>query len=546
MNKLYFTIIILALSGIFNFSIAQPAEKLDAAGYLAQKDYNHALEEYLKVYTSKKNDVEFNFNIGLCYLNVNDDKSKAVPFFEFCYNKGGYKDELLLYLGMSYMYAYKFDDAIKLFNEYRKKAGSKKYEQIDHFIENCESAKVLIKHPVNVTFENLGKEINTKYPDYYPFVTRDHSMLYFTTRREGTQKLKSWHGYFTSDIYYSKVANGQWTKAKSIGPPINTADDEECVYLSPDGKMMILYLNSATASGDLYMTYYNTKTKVFSKPVRFNEPVNTPDLELEGYITEDGSALIVSSNRMEGFGETDLYIYRKLPSGEWGLPVNLGANINTKYKESFPVFDEKNNTLYFASEGHTNMGGSDIFKSKFDTVTHMFGPAVNIGYPINTPEDNIEFTLAENLRDGYISATRKEGFGDLDIYKVVFNDIEIRPTIIRGAVSTRDTTKKNIAAIASIMDARTNEKIDSKNVNPQSGRFVFAVEPGTYTLTVTSAGFDEYKEKIIVYDKSDYVSELEKNILLLKPGESPPPAVKEAVKGAPVTPASAPLKKKTP
>ena len=527
-KKLYFILILVAFSGIFNYSNAQAPEKLGALDYLLEKDYNHALEEYLKLYSSKKNDIEINFNIGLCYLNVNDDKSKAVPFLEFCYSKGGYKDELLLNLAMAYTYAYKFDDAIKFFNEYRKKVGPKKYEQIDHYIENCESAKELIKHPLNVTFENLGKEINSKFPDYYPFVTRDQSMLYFTTRREGTQKLQSWHGFFTSDIYFSKVVNGQWIKAKSIGPPINTAEDEECVYLSPDGKTMILYINGESASGDLFSTTYNIKTKSFSKPERFKEPVNTEALELEGYITEDGSTLIISSNREEGFGETDLYMLRKLPNGEWGLPVNLGANINTKYKESFPVFDEKNNILYFASEGHTNMGGSDIFKSVFDTVTHTFGPAINMGYPINTPEDNSEFTLAANLRDGYISAVRKEGYGDLDIYKVIFNDIENRPTVINGTVSTSDTSKKNIDALITILDAKTNVQIESKNANPQTGKYVFAVNPGAYILNVTSTGFVDFKEKINVLDKSDYVFQIEKNIVLHKPGEISAPVKKTA------------------
>ena len=404
MNKLHLSIIVLVISLICNHSIAQPLEKLSAKDYLLEQDYNSALTEYLRLYKSKKNDPEINYQIGYCYLNVNDDKAKAIPFLEFVYKKGGYGDELLLYMGMAYMYGYKFDDAINFFTEYRKKAGSKKYELIDHYIENCESAKVLVKNPVNVTFENLGKEINSKFPDYYPFVTQDHSTLYFTTRREGrSQKLKSWQGYFTSDIYFSKVVAGQWTKPKSIGP-INTAEDEQCVFVTPDGRKMVIYMDNELVSGDLFLASMVGKSKTFAKPVPFTEPVNTPDLELEGCITEDGEMLIISSDRIAGLGETDLYMFKKLPVGEWGNPINLGPNVNTKYKESFPVFDEKNNVLYFASEGHASMGGSDIFKSKFDVETQSFGPAENMGYPINTPEENLEFTLASNKRDGYISA----------------------------------------------------------------------------------------------------------------------------------------------
>lgn len=511
------------------FSSAQPEEKLSAAEYLADQDYNHALEEYLKLYKAKKDDPDINFSIGLCYLNINDDKSKALPYFEFVYQKGSAKDknELLFYLARTYTFAYKFDEAIKYFTEYRKTVNAKRYPEIDHYIENCESAKILMKNPVNVTFENLGKEINSKFPDYYPFVTEDQSTLYFTTRREGrSQKLRSWQGYFTSDVYFSKVQAGQWTKPKTIGAIINTVEDEQCVYVSPNGRKMILYLDNELATGDLYITEMNAKAKNFPKPVPLESPINTTDLELEGCMTEDGSMMIVSSDRLEGLGGTDLYVFKKLPTGKWSEGISLGSNINTIYNESFPVYDEKNLTLYFASEGHSNIGGSDIFKSKFDEETQTFGPAINMGYPINTPEENLEFTLAGNKRDGYISAVRKEGFGDLDIYKVTFNDVEAQVSIIKGIVSNGDTLKKEIDAIITLTDAKTNEKIDSKNVIPQSGKYIFSAVPGKYIITVESPGYGEHKETINVYDKSDFVFEIEKNIRIYKPGEGPATPVK--------------------
>ena len=253
-------------------------------------------------------------------------------------------------------------------------------------------------------------------------------------------------------------------------------------------------------------------------------------------MTEDGSMMILSSDSLEGLGGTDLYIFRKLPTGKWSEGTSLGPNINTVYNESFPVYDEKNRTLYFASEGHANMGGSDIFKSKFDEETQTFGPAINMGYPINTPEENLEFTLAGNKRDGYISAVRKEGFGDLDIYKVTFNDIEAQVSIIKGVVSTGDTTKKEIDALITLTDAKTNEKLDSKNVIPQSGKYVFSAAPGKYIITVESPGYSEHKETLNVYDKSDFIFEIEKNIRLYKPGEGPAAPVKPGTPQKPGTP----------
>ncbi len=447
-------------------------------------------------------------------------------------------------MAQAYAFSYKFDDAIKFYNEYKKKLNPKQHEEINHLIENCESAKELVKKPVNVTFENLGKEINSKFPDYYPFVTEDQSTLYFTTRREGkSQRLRSWQGYFTSDIYFSKVVAGQWAKPKTIGPMINSAEDEQCVYVSPSGKKMVVYMDNETTSGDLFMTEMTAKVKTFPRPVVLENPINTPGLELEGCITEDGTMMIVASDRPDGLGETDLYMFKKLPAGGWGNGVNLGPNVNTKYKESFPVYDEKNGVLYFASEGHKNMGGSDIFKSKFDDATQTFEPAINLGYPINTPEENLEFTLAGNKRDGYISAVRKEGQGDLDIYKVIFNDIDEQVSIIKGVVTTTDTIKKDIVATISLVDIKTNAKIETKEVNPKSGKYLFSAPPGKYVIEVVSPGFEDQKEPINVYDKSDFIFEIEKNIKIHKPGENPA-VIETPIKPGTQKPGTTPVKKK--
>ncbi len=538
MFKQYLAIFVCVIVWGHKSSNAQSADKLSAKDYFEYEDYNRALIEYLKLYKEDKNDLSTNIKIGFCYLKVNDDKTKAIPFLEFVYKKGEYNDELLLYLGMAYMYAYKLDEAIKFFNAYRAKIKSKNYELIDRYIENCESAKVLMKKPVNVTFENLGKPINTKYPEYYPFVTQDQGTFYFTSSREtNAKKIQSSEGYYTTDIYFSKVKQGEWTKAKSVGNAINTEEDEQCVYVTPDGQNMIVYIDNEKVHGDIYITSLGPKIKSFPAPIPFKDPVNTNSLELDGCISEDLNTLIISSNREGGLGETDLYKFKKLPNGEWGQPINLGPNVNSPYKEGFPVYDEKNKILYFASKGHTNMGGFDTFKSKFDEETQTFGQAVNMGYPINTPEDNIGFTLTENKRDGYLAAVRKEGLGDLDIYRIIFNDVENRPSIIKGTISTGDTLKTEIDAFITLLDAQTKEELDSKNANPTSGKFIFAVGPGKYILTVVSPGFVDVKEEITVYDKIDYVFEIEKNIPLQKPGA----AIPSPIKGKTIKPGNSPV-----
>lgn len=528
-----FILIFFFINGCFiSNTLAQSGDGLIADEMFAGRNYIQALDEYLKLDKKVANDPELKHRIGICYLNIHDNKAKAIPYLEACYKSGVYKKELLLELGMAYQYDYKFTEALSYYNKYREKGSSKTNALTDHYIETCETAKELIKKPVNVTFENLGKEINTKFADYYPFVEANQGALYFTSRRdENTGKVRGYNGYYTADVYYSVVKNGQWTKAKKMIPAINTSEDEQCVGISQDGKGLIIYRETIDNPGDLIHSELS-KTKVFTKPIPFNDPVNTEQSEFEGSYGTTSDILYFTSNRKGGIGESDIYIVRRLPNGEWALPKNLGANINTPYNESFPVISSDGETLYFSSQGHTNMGGYDIFKSKWNAGLKEWDKPVNIGYPINTTDDDMMYSLAGNGRDGYISAVKKDGFGDLDIYKIIFNDAEKPLTALHGKVQSSDSSAKgDMQAYIKITDLKSNNELDGKDVNKHTGKYIFIVEPGTYLINIEAKGFAAYKEEITVYDKSDFVTQLTKNFTL-----QPLPDVKAPEKQTPVEP----------
>ncbi|MGZ3941010.1 MAG: hypothetical protein ACXVPB_07605 [Bacteroidia bacterium] len=490
-------------------------EFLKANEFYDINNYVQALDGYLRVEKIFPKEIELKHRIGVCYLNIHDDKAKALPYLLEVHKAGIYKDELLLELGMAYQYAYQFENAIKFYTQYRERSSQKKWPLIDHYIETCENGKELIKKPIDVKFENLGKEVNSKYPDYYPFVSKDEGALYFTSRREdciGSQR--SALGYYSSDVYVSRVEKGEWQKAKNVGVPINTAYDEEIVGLSQDGKKMVVYVDRKDQPSDLMQTEIQ-KTKNFGRPVAFNPPINTDGVELEGGYTNDGNTFYFTAVRKGGMGDADVYVTNKLPNGEWGIPQNLGPNINTIYKEGFPVISEDKQYLYFASQGHTNMGGFDIFKSKWNENKKEWGPAENIGYPVNTTDDDMMYSLAGQGRDGYLSAWRKEGYGDLDVYKVTFLSVEERLTALVGNVRSADTTIKTIEATASIFDSKTGKEIDSKEVNRKTGRYIFIVEPGKYYIEIKGSGFKPLKEEVTVYGKCDFTSELEKTFTLV-------------------------------
>jgi len=491
-----------------NYDAPTPDELFDAQNYI------QALDGLKKLEKEYPQDIELKHRIGICYLNIYTDKSLAIPYLESCLAAGNYKNDLLLELAKVYQYTYRFKDAISYYLKYREKASSKQYQLIDHYIETCENAEALIKKPINVTFENLGKEINTKYADYYPFVTKDEKTLIYTSRREqNTGKLRSFNGYFTSDIYTSKVENGVWTKAKNIGVFINSNEDEECVGMTSDGKNIIIYVDNIEFPGDLFYTSIQ-KNKLFKKPILFDDPINSESLEAEGCYSVDTNTVFFVSNRKGGLGETDIYFSKRLPNGEWGVPKNLGKNINTIYKEAFPQISDDGKTLYFSSQGHTNMGGYDIFKSTWNEQEKTWNTPTNIGYPLNTPDDDMMFSVCGNNRDGYISAWRKEGLGDLDIYKIIFNNIEERQTVFMGYVSLADTSQKEINAFISIKNNKTNQILDSKMVNKITGKYLFIVPPGKYQIEIISKGNTSIKENISILDKADFKSEVIKNFVL--------------------------------
>lgn len=524
--KIIFTPIYLLLLLLVVNPIFAQEEKLSAKQYFEFTDYVKALPEYQKLLKQMPKNAEYSYRVGCCYLRLYGDRTQAIPYFEAAIKNNYNNPEIYLQLGKALCIGNKFDEAIVQFKLFLEKNTKKDMVSIaERMVESAEYAKVAIKNPINITFTNLGKEVNSKYPDYYPFVSKDEGSLTFTSRRESNMgNMIGALGYKTADIYFSKVVNGAWTKAKPAGVPLNTAEDEQCVGMSADGKTMMVYYESVDIHSDLFQTY-SPKGKSFPKPTPMGEVINTDDVETEGFLSADNNMLYFVSTRPGGLGGQDLFYSKKLPDGNWANPINLGDKINTPFNEAFPILSEDSKTLYFSSEGHNSMGGYDIFKSKWNEESKDWEAPQNMGYPLNTADDNMEFTLAGNNRDGYVSAYRKEGLGDLDIYKVIFNDEENNElTAIRGKIILGDSLYKGAyKTTVTLLNLATGEEVESKQVGAKNGRFIFIVEQaGKYMLTAQEPGFPKYEEEVMVYDKSDFVPEMIKNIRLVKVGTSIP------------------------
>jgi hypothetical protein len=351
---------------------------------------------------------------------------------------------------------------------------------------------------VNVTFENLGKGINTAYEDYNPFISADEKKLVFTSRRKGNMGgFIEDLGMYSADVYWSVWKDTAWTKAKSCGAAINTEWDEEAVGLSADGNMAFIYLDNTEASGDIAISALKGKT--WQKAILLTSPVNTNEYESSACITADGEAIYFTSERKDTKGGRDLYQARRKGNNEWGPAVNLGDVINTKEDEDAPFISMDEKTLYFSSKGHNSMGGFDIFRSTFDESTGSWTQPVNIGYPINNADDNVFFSMTGDQRHAYVSAMREGGMGDKDIYRITYNDTMDHPflALISGTVASNQNAKVELSKVT-LARKTDNETVITYKPASSGNDFILAAGPGEYKLTVEGVNFLPYSETITI------------------------------------------------
>lgn len=488
-------------------------EREDADEHFGHHNYLMALPIYKEVLKKDKENSDLQYRIAECYLNTNLNKAEAIKYLEFCSNVPKFTTEVWLKLGNAYRIANKFAEAKNAFEKY-KELEPKKKKIADREIEICNNAKSLMLNPVNVSFTNLGKEINSEFADYYPFVTQDENFLAFTTRRKGQTagKVES-DGYYASDVYTSKLENGKWLKAENIGTKINSPLDEQVVGMKPDGSEILIYIDHIDKFGDIYSTI--KKNGAFVKYLPFPENINKKT-EHSASISADGNSLFIVRAEDKD-AQTDIYICRKLPNGKWGEPFKMGDDINTNYNEDFPYLSADGVTLYFSSQGHNTMGGFDLFKSVWNQEENTWTKAENLGYPINTTDDDRSICITPDNRVGYVSALRPGGQGDLDIYRVRFNDVDQKLTLFLGNVQLGDSLSQPKEFIVNVLaiNAQSQEEF-SFAPNPTNGKLVMALPFGNYDITVIADGYAELKDKISVSDLGLPISEEKKNYKLKK------------------------------
>ncbi len=485
--------------------------------------YAQALPHFLAAQEFNPNNAALNVKIGDCYLN-SATKTAALPYLQKAARLDITADARTHYLLARALHlSAKWREAIAEYQQAQPVGGNTRNgdaqaitaNDLQRRIQECRNGQQLMAHPVRVFIDNAGPELNSSASDYGPVVSADESTILITSRRAGSTGGKpdpEGNGYF-EDIYQATWLGKAWSRATNLGPPVNTDDHNATVGLAPDGQRMLVY--EGTNGGDLLEA--NLRGSAWGKPKQLGARINTRSHETSASYSPDGRSLYFVSDRTEGgLGGSDIY---KVELEGREPPVNLGPVINTSYGEEGVFMQPDGKTMFFSSEGHNSMGGYDIFKSVYEHG--KWSEPENLGWPINTPDDDVFFVTSASGRHGYYSSDRPGGLGAKDIYRITFLGPEKQPllseedqllasrlapmkqtvlapavavataqvTILKGTV-TDEATKLPLEATIDLVDNATSQTIATFRSNATSGKYLVSLPSGTnYGIVVRQEGY---------------------------------------------------------
>ncbi|WPP49012.1 OmpA family protein [Catalinimonas niigatensis] len=414
-----------------NKELARQQVEIGDEIYYEQKAPEVAKEFYILAAQADPDNIKANF-MAAKTITETINKGEATPYFLRAYELDpDYRFDLLYSIGRAYQYGLQFEEAIEYYNGYLAKLEKdKEYRgedkipnsQVKRRIYECENGIEFVADARNFNITNLGTQINSNSLDYAPVINADETMLIFTSRRkENNLNENVYNDNFPyEDIFMSRKVDGKWLPAENVGIPVNTLYFESSSALSADGQQLYIYRDEN--NGDLFVSDRKADGS-WSPPVPVSANINSSYSENSVSISPDGQTIYFSSNRPGGYGGLDLYKCEKDRRGVWGKVTNLGDKINTPFDEDGVFIDYDSKTLYFSSRGRKGMGGYDIFKSVYEAETTTWNEPVNLGYPINTPDDDIYFVSTKDGKRGYYATVRNGGTGYLDIYMVEIPDM---------------------------------------------------------------------------------------------------------------------------
>ena len=354
-------------------------------------------------------------------------------------------------------------------------------------------------HPASNNYQftpvNLGDSINTAMLEYYPTISLDGNTLIFTRRVNGTNE----------DFYESIRTGGVWGMAHSLPGNINTNENEGAACISQDGQWLIFNgcnYPDGMGSCDLYISYLTPDG--WSTPENMGDSINSEFWEVAPSLSPDKRDLYFASNRPGGYGGSDIYVSHRLLNGQWSAAENLGPTINTIGDEGTPFIHADNQTLYFNSTGQPGYGNNDLFVSR-KQPDGTWGKPENLGYPINTIDDQGSLVVAADGKTAYYASDKADTKGGLDLYTFPLRE-DIRPAKtlwVKGKVFDR-STHKGLPSSVILTDLATRAVISNLQTDETGNYLITLPEGKDYAFTVKRRGYLFFSENFsLSHDHGD-------------------------------------------
>ena len=511
---------LIALIMICNGASAQSKSEMKKIFEEAESSY--LFEEYelanpLYLLLDRPDNFNIQYKIGTCYLNIPGEKAKAIPYLVSAVTDASYDAKITsfkekrapldayFFLAKAYMINNELPKALSILNDFKKlatetekKGGMKNLTYIDQQIKACNNAMSNQEAPFRVSRKLLDSNFSQGSINENPAVSFDGKTLVYTERRG-----------LINAIMFSRNINDKWQPPVEINSQLEAGDDCSSCSLNSDGTLLLLY-KTDNFDGNIYSAEYLNGSWT---PIRkLNQNINTKFYESHASISADGKRLYFTSNRDGGNGGLDIYLSELDNSGDWGPPVNLGNTINTVYNEDTPFITSNDSLLYFSSEGHSGMGGFDIYRSS-GSGSEWRSPE-NLGFPVNSTDDDRFFQPFNNDENGFYSVytdyKKREIF-----YFTLTNPRLNRIYELSGNYKLTDTLviydEKNAIYL---VDRVTSDTLDKGYPDRYTGQYSFIVAPGKFRLVYTAPGYlSQHLDTAVVLDNPSRVIKLEDIIL---------------------------------
>jgi hypothetical protein len=461
-----------------------------AESYYLFEEYELANQLYLLLDTT--DNLNIKYKIGNCYLNIPGEKEKSIPYLESAVKSATYDSKTESFkekrapldsyfsLSKAYLINNQLEKALntlqtfdKLARETTSKGGMKNLAYIEQQIQACKNAIQYKANPVVFSKKTMGSDFNQGAINDNPAVSFDGNSIVYTEHRG-----------MVNAIFYSKKERGKWQTPIEITAALNAGEDCSSCSLNSDGTELFLY-KTDNYDGNIYSS--NFVNGAWTPIKKLNKNINTKFYESHASISSDGKKLYFTSNRDGGQGNLDIYVSERDGTGDWGPAVNLGASINTPYNEDTPFITRNDSVLYFSSEGHSSMGGFDIFKSQ--KIGNAWKTPTNIGFPINTTDDDKFFQPVNNGQNAYYSMTTD--YKKKEIFYLGLGNTDVNQQFeIKGKFSLKDTIvtfDENYSI--HLINKTSGDTLDVGYPNKYTGLYSFSVTPGQFRIFYKGVGY---------------------------------------------------------